>query len=136
MREYMVLGGNKTRKDGLINYSYGALISDPYGVQNVIMREVNMDENSKPDAGWDSDRVLMWDYDGFRALCKESFGRGELGIGQWAKDASKKDLLSFAEKLYALVEKKECKAKGFRVIRNTNTSSGYPIFTMQVVIEK
>lgn len=136
MREYMILDGNKTRKDGLTNYSYGALISDPYGVQNVIMREVGMDQYSRPDVSWDSDRVLMWEYDGFRSLCKEVFGLGELGIGQWAKGASAKNLLSFAEKLYALVEKKECKATGFRVIRNTNVSSGYPIYTLQIVIKK
>jgi hypothetical protein len=124
------------RKDGFKPYNWYELINNSYGVQEMVLREVGMDENSAPDWGVDHDRMLMWYYDEFRALCRETWGTGELGMQDWLKSASKKDIMEFGTKAIRLDRKNDVEITGFRVIRNSNVSSGYPVYTLQAVVKK
>jgi len=124
------------RKDGLKPYNHAELLYNSYSVQEMVLREVGMDENSVPDWGADHDRMLMWYYDEFRALCRETWGTGELGMQDWLKSASKKAIMEFGTKVVNLDKDEPVVLAGFRVIRNSNVSSGYPVYTLQAVVKK
>ena len=129
----------KPRKDGLKPYNHAELLTNSYGAQAMVLREVGMDENSKPDWGADHDRLLMWYYDNFRMVCKAAWGSGELGMQDWLRDASAAAILKFGANIVNLEHMgtpKRVKITGFRVIRNSNVSSGFPVYTLQAVVKK
>ena len=126
----------KPRKDGLKPYNHAELLTNSYGVQAMVLREVGMDENSKPN--WDAyhDRMIMWNYDGYMALCRATWHTGDLGIQEWLKNATDDEVLEFGGKAINLYEKEPLEVIGFRVVRCTNVSSGYPVYWFQAVVKK
>jgi hypothetical protein len=133
MKMWAIDEPKRVRRDGLKPYSVGELSYNSYNVQGMVLREVNMDENSTPDVSVDHDRLLSWHWDEFRALCKEAWDGGERGMQHFAIHTSKQKFLAFGQKIVNLALDKEVKLVGFRVIRNTNVSSGYEVFTMQAI---
>lgn len=123
----------RKRKDGLVPYYAGY---DTYSVQNMIEREVGMDENSRADWSADHDRILSWHYHEFRALLKEHIGSGELALGQWSRETTKEKFLAFIEVLKDLMSDDKREIAGARVIHGSNVSSGYPVYTIQWVYKK
>ncbi len=81
-------------------------------------------------ASADHDRLLMWDHDHFRGVCKKHLNTGELGIGHWIRNASVPECLAFVKD--ALKADTKIEWTGFRVTGTVNRSNGYPVYTLEL----
>lgn len=85
----------------------------------------------------DSDRILGWDYDGFRKTLSKYVGSGELAIGEWAKTANSDDLMAFIKEALKVEEiHPGVEFTGCRVLGTVNRSNGFPIYSLEVFANK
>ncbi len=78
----------------------------------------------------DHDRLLMWDYDHFRAACDKHMQTGECGICSWARKATKEAVFAFLKA--ALKADEAVEWTGFRITGTVNRWNGYPVYTLEL----
>jgi len=112
---------------------------------NMLMRQFNYpaEYDNKKDVlrSADSDRLLDWDYAGFRATLKKHLGHGEMSIGELirATDSAGNYIMSDADVFAFIKEALKTEEQnpgvewtGYRVTGTVNRSNGYPIFTLSL----
>jgi hypothetical protein len=110
---------------------------------NMFMRQFNFpdkyrDEDKLMQA--DSDRILSWDYHGFRKTLWKFIGKGEVAIGSWIRRARDGEMEATDENVMAFI-KEALKADeihpgvkwtGWRVTGTVHRGNGFPIYTLSL----
>lgn len=78
----------------------------------------------------DHDHINNNDRDMLQRECNEAYGSGELGIGQFARDANPQKVLRFLKTV--LKADKVISWTGFRVMQTTHKGNGFPVFTLEL----
>jgi hypothetical protein len=88
----------------------------------------------------DSDRILSWDYDGFRKTLMKFVGSGEMDIGSWVGgtrngeiEATNENIMAFIKE--ALKADSACpgvKWTGWQVTGTVHRGNGFPIYTLSL----
>ncbi len=78
----------------------------------------------------DSDRCFQWDYEHARKCFTEHTGTGEMGIVEWAKNASDEQVLSFIADI--LKADPGIKWTGYRILGSVHQSNGYPVWSLSL----
>jgi len=121
----------RKRADGLLDYDEAYIRANSYSVNSMVLREIGMDEHTRADGCQYDDRIMSHHgIDEYREVCKAAWGKGEMGCGHWARQASDENVLKFATELAVLVRFGNLgqKVVGFRIVRCTNVSSGFPCY--------
>ncbi|MFA5175774.1 MAG: hypothetical protein WC413_00745 [Candidatus Nanoarchaeia archaeon] len=101
----------------------GETISHPYTAQNILEDQLNFPQFHFPLDKVDSiysDRMKQWDREKYEKLLKKYFNKGK-GFSSNMKKTSK-----FLEEYFGI------KIDGFRIVRFTNVSSGYPVWRFDI----
>lgn len=111
---------------------------------NMLMRQFNFpakwDDDKDVMISVDSDRLLGWDYEGFRATLKKFVGTGEMAIGAWVRqeyktgqEATDEVVMEF---LKEAIKVGECHPgvifTGWRVTGTVHRGNGFPIYTLSL----
>lgn len=82
----------------------------------------------------DSDRLSQWDFSHTRAAYRKRRGlRGDLGIADWARTASRAEIMAFLIDVMKAGENHPgVKWTGFRILGTVNRSNGYPVWTYEL----
>jgi hypothetical protein len=135
MRRTFDMNTPRPRSDGLKPLNESELYWNSQDVQDMVLREVNMDENSATNFSVDHDRLLMHYHEEFSDLCQATWQHGSRSLGKWAITAKKSDFLAFGQKIVDMATELPKRVIGFRVVRNTNRSSGYEVYSLQAIVE-
>lgn len=92
----------------------------------------------------DSDRLLSWDYDGFRKTLEKFIGLGEGAIGSWVRgsrdgviEATDENIMAFIK---AALKTEEgipgIKWTGWQVTVTVHQGNGFPIYTLSLFANK
>ena len=105
--------------------------------QLVVFREIGMNETSKSNYSAHDDRIGEWyGSDKYSQVCKKYWGSGELGLEHWLLEgASDERVLEFAKDVIELGGRAVKTVQGFRAVRNTNVSNGYPYFRFDAIVD-
>ena len=88
----------------------------------------------------DSDRILSWDYDGFRKTLMKFVGSGEMAIGGWVGGSRSGEIEATNENITAFI-KEALKADsacpgvegtGWQVTVTVHRGNGFPIYTLSL----
>jgi hypothetical protein len=79
----------------------------------------------------DSDRLLSWDYDGFRKTLQKHIGTGEGAIGDWTRNATDEEAMAFIKEALKVAENyPDVVWTGYRVTGTVHRGNGFPIYTL------
>lgn len=124
-------------------YRYGAMGSSG-NANNMLMRQfqfpAEFDRHVDVMMSADSDRLLMWDYDGFRKTLEKFLGKGEGAIGEWVRrswegktEATDEQVMAFIiEALKAKEQHPDVVFTGWRVTGTVHRGNGFPIYTLSL----
>ncbi|MFO0417197.1 MAG: hypothetical protein ACK5Y6_07910 [Pseudomonadota bacterium] len=128
------LGINQLRADGRKYLDVSELINTRISVQQMVIREVGMDEHSKDvqSLGYHDRIKKLRSAQDFQDICFNFWQRGELGLESWALNAPDQQVLQFGQAIANLLDEPR-KLIGFRIIRHTNVATGYPVFELEGV---
>jgi hypothetical protein len=111
---------------------------------NMFMRQflfpLQYDVNQDILTSADSDRLLGWDYKGFRATLQKFVGTGEGAIGSWVRreyetgqEATDEVVLEFIKEALKVKENHPgVNFSGWRVTGTVNLGNGFPVYTLSL----
>lgn len=124
-------------------YRWGAMgsLGD---ASNMIMRQFNFPAVFVPNvddiASADSDRILGWDYNHFRAVLKKYVGTGEGAIGSWVRqeyqtgmEPTDQVVMDFIKEALKISENHPgVDWTGWRITGTVHRGNGFPIYTLSL----
>lgn len=104
---------------------------------NMYIRQFNFPAEFDPDvdriASADSDRLLSWDYDGFRKALQTHTGWGEGGIGEWVRKATDEEVMAFLKEVFKVdTAHPGVEWTGYCVTGTVHRGNGFPIYTLSL----